>query len=670
MPFRAAQRTFRAATLALLAAAAVSALAAQEPGPAPRALAGMDLEHLARIRVTSAGRKPEPLIDATAAITVLTREEIRRSGAATLPEVLRLVPGLEVARVGSRDWAISARGFNEQNSDKMLVLVDGRTTYSPVLSGVHWDALAVPVDEIDRIEVIRGPGGTLWGANAVNGVIRIITRAASESQGARLALGAGSWDRLFGSARYGGSAGAKVAYRLYAGGRYRDPSRQLNGDDAEDDWSFGQAGFRVDGTPSQADAWTVQGDIYTGGGGSRLLLPTQNAPYNVQQNVDLTVNGGNLLAHWRHAFDGASTLFTRAYYDRAYRRQVPLFGSMDEELADIESQLHWSGLRHNDLVVGGDFRIIRDHVSGAPPERYVPDRRTTYLGSVFAQDEISLVPNRFALTLGSKVEHNSYTGWEFEPNARVLWTPDATQSVWAAVSRALRTPARIDADADAVSPNPNPRFEAVLAGSDSFHSEHLLAYELGYRTMPTPSLSLELALFYNKYTDLRTLSLGTPVPATPRIIAPFIISNNAHGHTGGAEVSATWQASPSVRLRGTYSYLDAQLELNPGAPTASLIVAGYNSPQHQATIWSSFGLPRNIELDVIGRYVSRLRGPAIPKYAEADVRLGWHPSEKWEFSLAGQDLLQPYHREFPTDAFDLYPRAIERRGYAKVVWRY
>lgn len=661
-------RFFIAASLLCLAAAPVDA---QQPGPTPSQLANLDIEQLARIRVTSAGRKSEPLTDATSAITVITADDIRRMGATTVPEALRLVPGLDLGRVGARDWAISARGFNEQSSNKLLVLVDGRTTYSPVFSGVNWDGLAVPLGEIDRIEVIRGPGGTLWGANAVNGVINIITRSADESQGGRLALAAGTWDKLAGSIRYGGALGQRTNYRVYAGGRLRDPAVLYDGTEAQDDWNFGQTGFRMDGRPSGNDHWTLQGDLYTGNGGNRLILPTDSAPvFATVRDADLNVNGGNLLGRWTRELGSNSNLIVRTYYNEAHREVSPYFGVLNEELFDIEAQYRVPLFSRNDVIWGAGYRRIHDAVSGTPAVSFHPSSRSTNLFTGFVQDEITLWPGRFTLTVGSKLEHNDYTGFEVEPNLRLLWTPSPTKSLWAAVSRAVRTPARVDADADAVSSIPRLPVKAVLVGNDSFASEELLAYELGYRTVISSRLWLDAAVFYNDYDQLRTLTPSAAIPGSPRPVVPFVLQNQASGHTGGLEISATWQALRRLRLRGTYAYLDPNLELDPDAPRGTIIGAALNTPHHQATLWSSLDLPHGMQLDLIGRYVGRLPGPDIPEYAEADVRLGWQMKNGLELSLVGQDLLQAHHREFPTSAFILDNRAIERRGYAKVTWSF
>lgn len=660
----------RAATLMALCLAGIALPAhAQDPVPPPRDLASLDIDELAQIRVTSAGRKPESISDATSAISVLTQEDIRRSGATSLPEALRLIPGLQVARVGGRDWAVSARGFNEESSNKLLVLIDGRTVYSTIFAGVNWETITVPLGSIDRIEVIRGPGGTLWGANAMNGVINIITLPAQNSPGTRLAAGAGTWDRVFGSAQYGGDLGENTAIRVYGAARSRDPAEQLDGSEAEDDWQFGQIGFRLDAGYNGPNRWTLQGDAYVGTGDGNLRIPADTAPFAEFTNADLDVSGGNLTGSWTHVLSSTSEYTVLAYYDRSERVLPELFGTMTENLANIELQHRFQLARRHDIVWGAGYRLLFDEVTGGQSYGFIPRERTTHLVTGFVQDEFWLAPDRFSVTLGTKAEHNSYTGLEFMPNLRLLWTPRAGHSAWGAVSRALRTPSRVDVDADATSSIPNLPFKAVLAGNEDFEAEELIAYELGYRLDPSLQMSFDLSLFYNDYDRLRTLTVDTILPTSPRPTVIVPITNQARGHTGGLEFAATWRVSSWLRFRGSYAWLDSDLELTPDASSATSITGSRTSSEHQATLWTSLDLPARTQLDLIVRYLSEL-GSGIPEYASADVRFSWLPSDDVELTLGGQDLFQRHHREFAPSAFDGDARAIPRRGYAKVAWRF
>lgn len=662
-------RYYAAVLGAFLLAAPV---AAQEPLPGSD-LAGLDIDELARIEITSVSRRAEPIAQATAAVTVLTREDIRRSGAITLPDVLRLVPGLQVARVGARDWAVSARGFNQQSANKLLLLVDGRSVYSQIFAGVFWDAVAFPMDEIDRIEVIRGPGATLWGANAVNGVVNIITRTARESRGGRISAGFGDRLNAFGGGRYGGSIGS-VDFRINGGVRDRDPARLADGSDAFDDWTFGQIGIRADGALSPRDQWTVQGDLYRGSGGNRLILPTTSDPFVEVTLDDLDVAGGNLMGRWTRTLSPRSSIVVQAYFDRARREQVPLFGTMTVDQLDVEAQHRFIIGERHDILWGAGYRRLSDEVTGAFGISFEPAERATDLWTAFVQDEIQLVPRRFGLTIGSKIEHNDYSGTELQPNIRALWQPADAHTLWAAVSRAVRTPSRIDEDAVAVAPLAGLPFQARLVGSDAYDAEELIAYEAGYRVQPAVSVSVDLAAFYNDYDELRTIAPGEPLPPEgedPRPIVPFGVANDAFGRSYGFEFAATWRVSRHVRLRGTYSRLEVRSAIVAGAPANSTPeVAEGSDPEHSADLWLSLDLPARFELDVVGRHVSELRGRGIPDYTTADVRVGWRWSDHLELSAVGQDLFDEQHAEFPTISFILDNREVARRGYVKAVWRF
>ena len=641
---------------------------AQVPAPAPD-FSALDIDELARVRITSVSRRPEPVARAAAAVTVISREDLRRSGATTLPDMLRAVPGLHAARVGARDWAVSARGFNSQLSNKVLVIVDGRTVYSPIFGGVFWDALAIPLDEVDRIEVIRGPGATLWGANAVNGVINIITRAAAESDGGRIAASTGTRMPIRGSVRYGNTFAEGAAYRVYAGGRDREPAMLADGTDAADDWRFGQAGFRIDGAPG-AGRWTIQGDLYDGTGDTELQLPSGSPPFVIRQRDRLEVHGGNLLGRWTRTLGESSELGLQLTYDYGFRRQDELYGTLRSNVLDVDLHHRLPGPGRTDLLWGIGYRLKQDEVSGAGPISFTPPRRSTHLATGFLQGEVP-IGDRVALTAGSKIDHNSFTGIEIQPNVRLLWVPGTRHSFWGSVSRAVRTPTRTESDAMAIAAVPGEPVEQRLVGSLDTESEALIAYEAGYRTDPGRGVSLDLAVFYNDYDRLRTIEPGPPDASGPRVVVPLRYANNAGGRTWGAEFDALFRPSPGWRLRLSYAYLQMRLELTDAAAEGASTEArpGFD-PEHMAGIHSSMDLPGNFELDVVGRYVGALEGAGITDYVTARLRLGWRWQRRVELSAGAQDLFAPRRREFPTGVYVADDRYIERRAYVQAVWRF
>lgn len=630
-----------ACSLALFASNAV----AQVPNflPPSSTLKKLSVEELMNIEVTSVSKRPEKLSETASAIQVITQEDIRRSGATSIPEALRLASNLEVAQIDSRQWAISARGFNSMLSNKLLVLIDGRTVYTPLFAGVFWDVQDTLLEDINQIEVISGPGATLWGANAVNGVINVTTKAAKDTQGALLLGGGGTELRGFGGARYGGALTPNLYYRVY--GKYfdRDSTMLPNGQDAEDDWLMGQGGFRVDWDASDDALFTLQGDLYEG----RIAQPNRD---------DIVVSGGNVIGRWSHTFSVDSDLQLQGYYDRTHRR-IP--GSITENLDtyDIDFQHRFPlGERHN-TVWGLGYRLIEDHVSNPTTLAFLPSRVSRQWFSAFVQDEIALMKNRLHLTLGTKLEHNDYTGFEFQPSVRIAWKLSQRQTAWAAISRAVRTPSRIDHDIFAPR---NPPF--FLAGGSDFDSEELLAYELGYRLQPHRQFSFSVATFYHAYDDLRSVEQVSP-PAP----VPLVIANGLKGESYGAELTADYRVTDWWRLRAGYTELQIDIRPKPGSTDASRGRNESHDPNHQLSLRSSLDLPGQVELDVAFRYVTHIANQRVPTYEELEVRLAWEPIPGLAVSLVGQNLLHDRHVEFGDPATR---REIERGMYGKVLWRF
>ncbi|MES2354313.1 MAG: TonB-dependent receptor [Pseudomonadota bacterium] len=631
----------------LLLACAVSTCwtnspAAQERAELPdsRSLAELSLEDLGNIEITSVSRKAQKVSEAAASIFVITREDIRRTGVTNLPEALRLAPNLQVAQISSSQYAISARGFNTSTANKMQVLIDGRSVYTPLYSGVFWDVQDVLLEDVDRIEVISGPGGTMWGSNAVNGVINIRTRSAYDTQGTTLVAGSGTEDRGLVEFRHGGKFAETGAYRVY--GKYTDQDSTVlaNGNSAEDSWNKSQAGFRTDWN-NATDSFTVQGDAYQGTSDQRFT------------GTNLAIDGANLLSRWQRQLTKNSNLQLQIYYDHT-NREIPRSGAETRNTFDVDFQHQFNVAKNHDIVWGGGYRSSKDHVQNTAGFAFIPEKRTLDTSNLFAQDSIALFDNKAQLTLGSKFEHNSYTGLEIQPNIRLGWKLSDRQFAWAAISRAVRTPSRIDRD---IFVPPSSRFPFNLIGGPDFQSETLTAYEAGYRTQPNSRLSVVISTFYNVYKRIRTL---TPVPGTT---GNAVINNGEKGDTYGAEMWADFYLTASWRLKAGYAYLEEDLRVDPG----SIMTNETDDAKHRFLFRSSMDLTPNIELDGTLTHVSAIPAIAVPAYTGMDIRLGWRANKTLEISLTGRNLLDQQHSEFGTTA---ERREIQRSALLKAVWKF
>ncbi len=651
------------AVVALLMAAGPRDVVAQAADSTTENLKSLSLDQLMNVEVTSVSRHPERLLQTASAIQVITREDIRRSGATSIPEALRLADNLEVAQKNSHDWAISARGFNTALANKLLVMIDGRTVYTPLFSGVFWDVQDYPLEDIERIEVISGPGGTLWGANAVNGVINIITRKASDTQGAYVEGGGGNQLQEFGTVRYGDSVGDATQFRVY--GKYVDEGDESIADGlaAQDSWHQAQGGFRLDSVLSPQDNLSVHGDIREG-------------RENEEADNTARTGGGNLVGQWTHQSDSGSQISLQSYYDRTHLADpvaetsignIPLApaGFLKDDLTtldvDFQDQLQTGSLHH--VVWGFGYRFTHDVVQNAPGLGFFPTTLNQDLYSAFLQDEIALRSD-VSLTVGSKIERNDYTGFQYEPNLRMTWTGWQNQALWGAISRAVRDPSRIDTDLK----EPTPPTLVILEGAADFKTEELIAYELGYRAQLAARTTVSLATFFNDYTDVRSTSI------TPVTLLPFFFQNNLEGHTAGAEFSGTYQILDNWSLHLGYDLLQEHLHVKPGQFDLSNALNETSDPQQQVAVRSSATLFGNLEFDSALRWVDQLvtnnaqtRG-LVPSYFSLDTRLAWHLSRGLELSLVGQNLLQPRHVEygFPSPLREQIVRSV----YAKVAWHF
>lgn len=634
-----------AVALAMAAHVGIAEGAFVAAASSPNELADLSLEELSNIEITSVSRHAEKLSQAAASIYVITAEDIRRSGANSLPEALRLAPNLEVARVNTGQYAISARGFNNAIGNKLLVLIDGRTVYTPLYSGVNWDSQFVMLEDVERIEVISGPGSTLWGANAVNGVINVITRTARDTQGSLVAIGGGNQQKDA-AARYGGKLGGDGSYRIYAMGSDRDNTQLADGKPVPDGWQSGQIGFRADWNGAD-HALTLQGDAYQ--------AKADPGPLGSPKT-----SGANLLARWTRQLADGSNYHVQAYYDRTERDDPLSFGDKIDTF-DVEFQHAFMASAQHSILWGGGYRHAQDdtetHFNALNflPTVFVPAHRALDWSNLFVQDEVSLTPV-VKMTLGIKAESNPYTGVEFLPSARLAWTPGDDQLVWGALSRAVRAPARLDRDLHLYLQLPNIPLIPVIEGGPDFQSEVAYVAEAGYRAQPTRALSYSITGFYNFYDKLRS---GEPAPA--------VVQNMMQGSTFGIEGWGTWQATPDWRLSAGFVAMHENLRveadsLDPTGPSAL-----GNDPKFQWMVRSSFNLAKNADFDVTLRHVGTLPDPLVAAYTAVDARIGWRVRPDLELSLVGQNLTDPHHIEFGAAGV---ASEIGRSVYLKAVLRF
>ena len=627
-------------------------------------LTTLSLEELARTKVTSVSKKEGPRFQTPAAIHVITSDDIRRSGATSIPEALRLAPGIHVARINSSQWGIGIRGFTNRLARSQLALMDGRSLYTPLFAGTYWEVQDTLLDDVERIEIVLGPGGTLWGANAVSGIVNIITKDAKDTQGWFASAGGGTEERAFAQVRYGGSVGDNGHYRLY--GKYfdRDAAFHADGDDY-DGWHMARGGFRSDWRLPRGDHLTVQGDAYTGRAGQRTSVSFYEPPFSRTVQAPAEFSGGNLLTRWDRRVKG-SLLTVHAYYDRT-RRVEPTFQEVRDTF-DIDLQDQFGLGDRQSVVFGFGYRRSSGKTEGTDTVAFVPADRTDHIVSAFVQDEVDVVEDRLRLALGVKLLRNQYTGFEFQPSARLLWTPRPRQTAWAAVTRAVRTPSRIERDlAITASLSPTLPVFARLLGDEGFTSERVWSFEAGYRLQPIDRLSLDLALFSNRHQDLLSLESGPPFVEQGRQIVPLRIANGGRGRTSGLELGSRLQASSRWWLSGTYAYLDMDLAAEPGSTDTSQAATEGASPRHRIRIQSSWSLPGQVDLDLIFRWIDELPAQNVTSFASADARVGWHVSPRLELAVVGQNLLHDHHAEFGSSGGAV---EVERGVYGEARWRW
>lgn len=655
----------------------------------------MSLEELAALKVTSVSKKSESLHGTPAAISVITGEDIRRSGAQTLPDALRLSPGTEVAQVDSHAWAVTVRGFNDVFAQKLLVLMDGRSIYNQLFSGVLWHAQDTMLEDLDRIEVIRGPGGTLWGANAVNGVINIVSKSARDTQGWLISAGGGTLHQALASFRYGGKISDDLYFRVY--GKFDDwgNTELVTGGDTNDKWWKGQGGFRLDWEPGEGDRFTLQADGFGLEAEQTVpqitlpsaLLPPPPFGYMSSREGQWRQSGGNLLGRWTHDLSSDSDFSIQVYYDRSQLDVPVLEESIDTFDLDLRHRFQLGS--RNEIVWGGGYRLSAADASGTLEIDLIPNERTDEIYNAFIQDEITLIPERLRWTLGTKVEHNDYTGMEWQPSTRLAWTPSEKQTIWASVARAVRVPSQVEHNgiftlaAFPANPPTQPFPVVVQAqGNTDFESEELLAYELGYRWQMRSDLTLDLAAFVNDYDNLRRSNETMDFSTLPNYVTIFSpLSNEGQGQTQGGELALTWQATDWWRLRSHVNYIEAHLKSPPSSLATLPSQISISSPQWQIALRSSMELGWNCELDAQVRYVDEIESAGvpipgadtslsrIPSYVTFDLRLAWRPTANLEVALIGQNLAGK-HREFVPTYISTQFTEVPASVFGKVTWKF
>jgi len=632
------------------------------------------LEELKSVKITSASKMPENLSEIPAAVFVITQDDIRRSGATSIPEALRMAPGVEVARVSATEWAVNMRDLNQLFANKLLVLMDGRSIYSHLASGVYWDIQDTVLEDIDRIEVIRGPGAALWGVNAVNGVINIITKKAADTQGGEVTALGGTEEGV-GTARYGDAFANEGHYRIYA--KYFDRGSlfqrdaPIQDDSANSDWQSGRGGALMEWKPNgDRDNIFLQGEVFKNRYTAEIPVLTNDAPHVRQIQDTSRAKGGHVLSRWTRTFSEKSDSVLQFFYDY-YDKDIE-YANVQANTLDLDFQHRFPFRDRHELIWGLNYRLILDRFQNSEELILDPDEETLQYYSAFVQDRIRIV-DRLNLTLGAKFEHNDYTGWEIQPSARLLWNPDDRHAFWGAVSRAARVPSRVEHDGmvqEVALPDPLASIQVPVVyrgmGDNRLEAETLVAYEVGYRFQPASSLWFDTTAFYNDYEDLIAYRYDhdgkIEVKGAPYVIVPLHFDNSLRGESFGVELAAYWQATAFWLLQGSYTFLETNLNpdlLDTGENETYLIPA--SNPRNQISLRSALNITPQLELDLWFRYVDRLNENNVDEYTSLDARLAYRPTDRLELSVVGQNLLEPRHAEFSSIE-------VERSIYLKADW--
>lgn len=637
----------------------------------------LSIEDLEKVKVTSVSRKPESRFKAASSITVLTQDDIKRSGLTSIPEALRLVPGVNVARVDSNKWSISVRGFNRVFSNKLLVLIDGRTVYTPLVSGVYWDTQDLNFEDLDRIEVIKGPGASMWGSNAVNGVINIITKHSKLTVGNHITATKGNFERGTYSFRHGRKLSDNAYLRVFGKHSSFNETNQVNSNTGiDDDWYFSRAGFRSDFSTSSGSDFHVQGEFHHGREQQLYVVPglvANNVSGNI--NADDYIKGGHLLGSWTKTKPSGDEQKLQVYFD--YKRRDTT-GVLKQGIAtfDIDYQNIQRLSDRNQLVWGLGYRLFHDNLNdlelsnGITYVDYEPERTYNNLISAFLQNEYYIIPDKLAFTIGSKLEHNYYTDFEIQPNARLAWHPNNNNTLWLAVSRAVRIPTRSERSLSSVFTSTGGGFVRLSASDDrNFDSEQLTAMEFGYRTQPNWWSSFDLSLFYNKYDELRTFETGTSAFITPNTVLEGIAENLGYAETYGLELATRFTINRNWNVFLNYSLLEMETHLRKTSSDTSLFREEDRPPEQQLNILSRLNISPNLSLDNNVFFVDQLAASNIDAYTRFDTAIHWKYKDNLEFSFVGQDLFGSGHQESTPN---LYSRnaQIGRSVFAKLSYSF
>jgi iron complex outermembrane recepter protein len=650
-------------------------------------LTSASIEDLMNMEVVSVSKTQQKLSHAASAIFVITQEDIRRSGALNIPDLLRMAPGVDVAQINANNWAISVRGFNNRFSNKLLVLVDGRSVYTSSFGGVFWDVLDLPLEDIEQIEVIRGPGGSVWGANAVNGIINIITKKASETQGALVTTGGGNVQQGLGTVQYGSNLGSSTKYRAYTkylnDGDFPDALGQNGGDG----WHMLRGGFRTDTTLTSKDTLMIQGDLYSARESSpEVILPSITSPALVPIDFPFNLSGGFVQGVWQHAYSAQSNTSLEMSFDHYQRNDTLRDG---RGTFDVNFQQQFRGWSRQNLVWDVEYRRVSSYAAGGLTLSFIPAGLTTNLFSAAVQDEITLIPNRLSLTAGARFEHNYYTGFNFMPSARVAWTPGERQTVWAAVSDAVRSPSQVDAgfraNLGSFTPPNSPLILTSFLGNPDFDDEALIAYELGYRAAVADWLSLDFSAYFNDYNHMESYGLGDlffePTPLPPHLVLPLGTGNLTNGEAHGLEASANWKVTGHWTLSPGYAFERIHMHLPATSDNPlSIDLAQRSSPVHSAQLRSHVNLVRRLTWDTSAYFADdlvnfqivggNLVGFRVPAYTRVDSQLTWQFGERGRFSIVGQNLVNDHHMEFVDWTQSAGTTLIKRSVYAELSWQF